>query len=237
MNPEIKRIMRLLLITSLLLGCLCCSPERELSEEQQAEKLYAEYYIRYLQDKKQLKAEATFKRSIDVDSARSIEPNGSIFLQNVQLTPVRIDKRNLRYQKEFNRVFEPEYNFKFVDDDEQVINHNIKMTSIPKFSIESNIGSKANGINIQWEGENLKKNEQLIILLSDANDKTSSFVIEGPTSKSSCVFPSTRMDALSNGKGYLYLVKTQKTEVEKEDMLIHTVVEYYSDKMNIEIVD
>jgi len=234
--------MRNLLITFLLLGLMSCSCGLEKPDEQAIpearHKLYVDYYLRYLQSEKQLKVEASFREGIHIDSAKNIEPEGSVFLENIQLLPYRISSDNLRYQKEFNRVFEDEYNFKFVDDKEQsIINHPIQISSIDNFSIEENTGSKSTGFNITWEGDTLQENEELLVLLTDSKNKASSYIMEGPSSKKSCTFPTTRMDGLNTGKGFLYLVKKQKSFVEKEEMSIKTLAEFYSDKVDINITE
>ncbi len=226
--------MRIFLFFTILVALFACSNEQKSKSE---ELLFAEYYLRYLESEGEMKAEATFAKGKDKKSARKTDLEGTITINGMGLDPIKIDGKTLRYQQVLKAKFKDNYTFQFIDDLDQKTDHAIRLAPINKFTIKSNTVSKIQGFTLEWVGSPLEKNEQLLVMITDKNGKAHSVTFNGATTTSSVQIPSSELTPLSEGEGYIYLVKKQAGNSNSDKMHILSEMEYYSDKLEVLIAN
>lgn len=215
----------------LLLGVFACA--EDATSNKQNENLYVDYYIRYLQAEKQLKAEAKFSAGKTYETALPTELDGNVLFQERTLNPIRVQSKTLRYQREFKRKYENKVSFSIKKDNNTEINHEIKFEPINDFSLNNGVINTQKDNTITWQGAKLKKGERLLALITDSKNKASSFEVKGPSMETAINIPAQKLQALAKGKGFVYLVKKQQNLEEKANASIHSQVEFYTDKIEI----
>lgn len=199
-------------------------------------KLFADLYVRYLQNEQQMKAEASFKKGLNLKNAEKVDFDGEIKLNNRLLSPVKIKDAIFRYQLSQEQAFKERYNFALTEDNGDEANHSIKISPIAKFSLTEGAASKANGFELKWDGANLTKAERLLVMITDKNSKAHSISVNGPSENQSISITGADLEPLDTGNGYIYLVKKQENETIEQNTIISSLAEFYTDRILIEIV-
>lgn len=226
--------MRYLFGILILCTLAACQNEQAAANEV---KLFANYYVRYLQNEQQLKAEASFKKGLEKENAKKIDLAGEIRLLNTPLIPININGSILRYQLEQKTKLKPNYEFVLEHDSGELSKHKIEISPIREFSLENGVASQSKGFQLNWEGANLSENDRLLIMITDQNDKAHSITINGPTSGQSAAIQGTDLLGLATGNGYIYLVKKSNQEEIQNKTVINSLAEYYTDRILVEIVE
>lgn len=216
----------------ILLTSLCLSCESSQKQSIQKDILKIDYYVRYLQSDKQVKAAISFSEVID--STKKIIPKrmNEVLFQNNALDGKKV-KDSYKYQLTKQIPFEDAYNFAYRDYTQQVGNHSISINPITDFSIKKNKVSKLGGTTLTLVGNPLQKKETIVILLSDAKNKTSTFFAK---ELSITISPENVKD-LSLGKGSIYVVRKHVMENTSDIQQLSGLTEYYSEVKEIEIVE
>ncbi len=228
--------MRYLLVCFLFFSMISCQQDSAKSSNNDV-KLFADFYVRYLQNEQQLKAEAIFKRGLDKEKANKIELEGDVKFDGQLLNPIKLNNSIFRYQLESKRAFKENTIFKIEHDKGTTTEHSIGMSPIGKFSLENGSASKKNGFLLAWDGANLTDKERLLVLVTDKNNKAHSISINGPSKNQQARIKGVDLQPLATGAGYIYLVKKTSNTVTKDDMIISSLAEYYTDRILIEILE
>jgi len=229
---NVKKSNWLSIVFILLLSCYF-SCESIQKKSLQNDILKIDYYVRYLQSDKQVKAEISFSEV--VDSTKKIMPKRmvEVLFQENALDGKRIKDR-YKYQLTKNISFADTFNFTYRANTTQgVANQFITINPIIDFSIKKNKVSKLGGTILTLIGNPLQQEESIIILLSDANNKTITFLAKELTFN---ILPEKVKD-LASGKGTIYVVRKHSSTADSEVQQLTGLTEYYSEVKEIEIVE
>ena len=222
----------LLSISFILLTFLCLSCESSQTQSNQKDILKIDYYVRYLQSDKQVKAEISFSEVID--STKKIIPKrmNEVLFQDSALDGKKV-KDSYKYQLAKQIPFLDTYNFAFRDHTQEVVKQAISINPITDISIKKNKVSKLGGTTITLGGTPLQKEESIVILLSDIHNKTVTFFAK---ELSINILPE-RVSSLTLGQGTIYAVRKQNLNKISDTYQLTGLTEYYSDVKEIEIVE
>ena len=95
--------------------------------------------------------------------------------------------------------------------------------------------SKANGMTLIVRGGLLEKDESLVLLFSDTNNRASTVTVNGPSNSIEHFIPPTNLANLTLGSGKLYLVKKKDEVVEEKRSKTISSIEFYSKTIDVEI--
>ena len=220
----------------LLLSFTACQQDSTASNANDI-KLFANYYVRYLQNEQQLKADASFRKGLEKEKATKIDLAGEVRLANKPLVPVRLNNTIFRYQLEETMDFRSSYDFVLEHDSGEATKHTIALSPIGKFSLENGLASKTDGFQLNWDGAKLEKNERILLMITDKNSKAHSVTINGPSANQMSKIKGADLTGLAAGNGYIYLVKKRMQEEIQGTTVINSLAEYYTDRILVEIVE
>lgn len=197
---------------------------------------FADYYVRYLQTERQLKAHASF---MEGDSLKNAEPKK--FRSGVSFQGKRMELRNLnnkvfRYLLNEETNYSDAYLFRHRDEDGNYWEYTIKMNPIGDFFVKDEI-SKSQGMTLIVNGGILQSNEQLVLLFSDYNNRATNITINGPTKDIEFELTPDQLQDLEIGSGQLYLVKKQYNEDQEERLSATASIEFYTRSIEIEVLE
>jgi len=138
-------------IAFILLFCCHFSCENTPKQSLQKDILKIDYYVRYLQSDKQVKATISFSEVIDSTKKRLPKRMEEVLFQDSALDGKKV-KDAYKYQITKQISFTDTYNFNFRDHTEQVANQSISIHPITDFVIKKNKVSKLGGTNITLGG-------------------------------------------------------------------------------------
>jgi len=223
----------LLLGIAMLLGsCQNSAPKAPKPKE----KLFIDFFVRYLTDESQLKAQATFSEGISPDESKAKRIEGGVAFQNSGMTEQNIQGRVTRYELERESEYTGSFPFNLKDDDGKQREYLLKMSPIEDFFIKGEI-SKSRGMTLVVNGGLIKANEQLVLLFSDEENRAYSITLSGPAKTIEFELKSDQTAPLRPGPGKLYLVKRQDNVEENEEISLVSSIEYYTSAIEIEVVE
>lgn len=229
----VKKISIFLTVLILLLSwCFSCKFTKK--ESIQTDALQIDYYVRYLQSGKQLKAEISFA---EVDSIQKIMPKkmSEVLFQNLALDGKKLPKK-YRYELTTETVEKEHYSFTYRLDSRLSSTQEIIITPIADFSIKKDKVSLNAGTKVKVMGKPLQENESIILLISDENNKTSTLKIDTLSTNKEIVVQPEQLNSLKLGKGTIYLVRRQITKEKSNHVQLTGLTEYYTTAKNIEII-
>ncbi len=222
----------LIVFAAAFTACRNNEPEKVKSD------LYGDFFIRYLAPEKELKAYASFSQGDSVASSRPIELPGGVSFQGSGMQVRDLQGTQIRYSYTNQADYKAPYTFKAKTPDGQTLEHTVDMGGIGKFSISEGVISKSKGMTVVVEQGSLKKTESIVMLFTVPATGASYTIIEkGPHPNDVHAIPPTALPALPKGKVQLYLVKKQESVADNETANITASAEYYSDILEIEVVD
>ena len=196
--------------------------------------LLSEYFVRYLQSQKQIKAHASF---FEGDSLATVHPKtffGGVSFQGSGMVPKDLAGKATRYTLTRKGEYEGKFQFRYKNDENEDQAHVIEMSPIEEFLLQGDI-SKSNGMTLIVRGGLLEKKESLILLFSDDQNRASTVTVQGPSNSIEHFIPPTNLANLSLGTGKLYLVKKKEEIVEKGRQRTISVIEFYSNTIDVEV--
>ncbi len=202
--------------------------------------LFANYYVRYLQDGAQTRAEVSF---FEGDSIKTAQPKefSSVFFQKGAMELRRISARTLRYESETNDSYSPDYSFRYkrISSQSEEESQLLKMSPLRIFSVDSGLVSKKKGLKLSWADDALGEQEGLILLFTDKNGATAEVALAGPTPLASAkIATGNYLQDFAVGAGaQLALVKKQLRRGQEPKKQWVTTVEFYSQPIPIAIVE
>jgi hypothetical protein len=204
-----------------------------LTSCKQPEKLNIEANLRYLSDDKKL--DASFKISQLSNLTKSIKIEDAFFndgamerKENAIQGIVYQAKRDGKFPDSLALHFKHEqhrYEFK------------IQSSAIKNLGVRDTLAHKLGEINVFWQGEPLKKDESLTVLISDLDGTLAETKIAGATSKSEVKIPGAMFSGLKNGVGSIYVVKTQIEQIKTKELQGNIVTEFYSEAVKVKIIE
>ncbi|RMG87153.1 MAG: hypothetical protein D6714_02955 [Bacteroidetes bacterium] len=196
--------------------------------------LFANFYVRFLQPEKQVKAEATFFLGEDRQTARPFSVEGGVAFQGSGMGARTLPDGTIRYNYENALSWPGAFVFQFKDPGGKIQKQSVGIEPVGSFSVASP-ASQTKGLQIRLESTPLKKGQTLVALISDQKAKTVSFILESDNDTAQCSIPPQKLAELSPGKATLYLVKKEVKTIQNPGYLAQTTIEYYSNNYTFEL--
>lgn len=216
----------------LLLPFLACQTTTT-TETESAEKLFINYYARYLQNDRLFRAEADF---LIGDSIQVAQPTTMpiVRFQGGTMPLKELPERAARYKTERSGNFQSKIQFKYENEQgvEQV--NDFQLDPVESFLFKDDI-SQSKGFTIVWKGSPLQQGEKLLLLFGDKNNKAASTEILGPTQRSESTLEGAFLKDLQTGPGVLLLVRSKEGKITEEKQVINYELSYYSSPQDIRI--
>ncbi|MCR9290219.1 MAG: hypothetical protein NXI23_22840 [Bacteroidetes bacterium] len=227
-----KNLLKIVLFTIVCLVA-CNSEPRPLTH---SETLFANFYIRYLQPEKQVKAEANFLKGDSLKTAKPLLIDGGVAFLSSGMSNRTLPNGAIRYTYENFLDYPSEFTFKFKNPSGDAQKKIVKLDPLSPISAKGSISQSKGGILI-LEKDTLSNGESLVVLISDAEGHTVSFVVESESGSSEFEIPAKKLAKLSSGKINLYVVRKRVEEVNEPGYSFTSTIEYYSDNHEFELVD
>ena len=216
-----KQLLLFIAIINLSLGC------------KQAAKPHITSYIRYLSE--DLQTDVEFRVLDEKDSTRCKKIDDAFFNDGA-MERKENKVQGLFYQAIRNGKYPDAFAFRFKDE-KKAYSTSIKAAAIDGLSVKDSLAHKLNGMLIAWKGEPLRKDETLTVLVTDSEETVAEAKIQGATTKTETFVPGAMFSGLKNGKGTVYVVKRRAETVHNEELMIDSVVEFYSKSVKVNLVE
>mgnify|MGYP007059400027 CR=1 FL=1 len=228
---KLTKILSLIILTQFF---ACKNPAVEPQEK--PPHWFANYYVRYLQTERQLKAHASF---LEGDSLKNAEPKrfrGGVSFQGKRMEMRNLNNKVFRYLLNEEANYSDSFLFRHRDEEGNYWEYTIKMNPIEDFFVKNEI-SKSKGMSLIIKGGILQENEELILLFSDQDSKAASISITGPSNTIEFFIEPEKLHNLTPGPGQLYLVKKQVNQDQEERLSAVSSIEFYSKTIDIEVLE
>lgn len=213
-------------------GCQNNTPRQPKPQE----KLFIDFFVRYLSDESQLKAQASFSEGISPDDSKAKQIEGGVAFQNSGMTEQNLQGKVIRYELVRSGDYTGNFPFNFKDEEGQQREYILKMSPIEDFFIKGAI-SKSKGMTLVVNGGLIKANEQLVLLFSDEDSRAYSITLSGPAKTIEFSLSPEQTAPLRPGPGQLYLVKRQDNIEENDEISLVSSIEYYTTAIDIEVIE
>ncbi len=214
------------IIYSMLLGILFFACKQETSSTKSAKRYVADFYVRYLEEERNLKATASFFEK--TDTSRLLlpwSPEKNVLFQASSMEKRTIQNGVVRYIKESSGLsFMAPFQFSFADGRQKVV---LQMDPIGLLTLEK-APSKKTGIQLTVEQGQLKESESMVFLFSDADNRAYSHTIDGPHPENTYSLSEDDIAEWPSGEGQLYLIKKKQKTEESGNWMYQTQIEFYS---------
>ena len=190
----------------LFIGLFAC----ESTPESDPGTLYGDFYVRYIQDGQQIKAEAWFTLSENDSIRKPYAVDGGVSFQGSGMGSRDLAGRMIRYQYENKSDYPSTLSFQLKD--HTMESHTIEqlMTPVDSFSVAQGL-SISKGGKIELFPGDLQSNEQLVFLFTDAKGQAKSTTVQGPIPGTE-INPNTRCPCRNDSRS-TPIVSGQKTSV------------------------
>lgn len=218
-----------LLLIFLVLGC-----KKRSTEEEKAVFYYANFYARYLQSEKSIKGTAYFTSGPSLSESSPIQLEDGVSFYGYPMKEVTVAQQTQYILEQQNENYtNNKLTFYFNDDKGTVQTYQFQMLPIREVQLVGT-PSKEDGITLTYTGGAIKKNQQLVILYSDDQQKSQTVTLDGPLNESVVLTPN-QIANWSSGKGQLYLVKKEIKEEKRDQWVIQAELEFYSQVIDLEL--
>ncbi len=209
-----------------------CQPATK--KEKKEPNTYAKFVVQYRQNDRLFIAEASYAIGDSLANAQAAEMSSV----NFQGSPMDLNnsaRKSLFYKTERQSNFQNLLKFKTTAPSGKKMTTDFQFEAIESFLVKDQI-SKEKGLTIVWKGLPLGEEENLLILLSDQDNKAASSTILGPTARAEIQIEGTFFKDLKTGSGNLFLVRKKKGEKTEGQSMIQYDLNYYTIPLKIEIL-
>jgi hypothetical protein len=223
-----------ILITIFSIMALGCQSDPSTQDQSVKNILSGQFYVRYLQTEKELKAEVTFNTPIENGQTEPIELT-SVSFEGEPMKIRRLSKpvQIIRYDHLQRGLYQSNYRFEFKHDKLGLLTNTLSMNPILKFSVPNNRVKKSEGLIINWEGFPLTSEQRLVLFFTDENKQAFTAEVEGPTESSTIKLSSDKVTGLKPGQNQLALIQKQlRTKVQNGFQSL-SEIEFYTDPITI----
>jgi hypothetical protein len=199
----------------------------------QEKKQSVELFVRYLEPEQSYRAEAVWLEGDSTLAKSKAFPEGVSFAQ--QNLPVRtLNEDFIRHEGSFDGSYQANAGFSFADQLGNTTKVSPELKPIGEFNIEMPTGLEGNLI-IKVQNSVLSKEEELVVLLTDAKGQSASVIVQGPTRQGDLMVPFSSFGTLEKGKADLYLVKRLSRYQKVRNLNVHLVAELYSKTITVNL--
>ncbi len=212
----------------------------EVPNMKAGEKLFANYYIRYLADEKIMKSEASFFTGVERQK-RNAETFSTISLGGTTMRLDKTSKANPYYKLEQNGVQGNKVKFQFITTQGAKEEDLISTPMLESISFGKQLSQSKNGL-LSWKGEPLGDKESLVLLFTNKEERTTSTVVNGPSEKSELLIPFKKLEKISLGVNRVYIVRKSRSIEKKQGSdgtprEVRALTEFYSKTVELEVVE
>lgn len=235
-TPKISFITQLLLFLLFSSGWLACRPEpanEEVSYRQS--KIFAEFFVRYLAPEQQLRGQASFWEGVSPSNRQPVLPEGPVSFEGRPMESKPLPGNHIRFSRTDHTNYEEQMVFHFRMPEGRDLKYELKMTPVRDFFIKGEI-SKSNGTTLVVNGGLMNKEESLVLLFTDTQQKATAITIPGPTTDIELTLSPEQLQDLTPGVGKLYLMKKLDKKESHPNLELTAAVEYYTDSRLIEVI-
>lgn len=200
-----------------------------------SEPVFADFYIRYLEEEGKLRAEASF---FSGDSLKNAKPKtfNAVFFQGGAMELRDLKSKGKKYRSERSLKFNSPFNFNWKNEDGTPSSFDLKMEPINDISIEGNLSQQKTAI-LNWKGSPLSDKESLVVVLTDSKNQTTIINKKGPLTDNRIEIKPEDLTKLSSGVIKVYLVKKNSEKIQKESTFVESAIEFYSKTFETELQD
>ncbi|MCP3929173.1 MAG: hypothetical protein GY705_08745, partial [Bacteroidetes bacterium] len=203
---------------------------------EKSEKLFAELYVRYLENEKELKAQVVFFKGDSLENAQPASTDGRISFQGSEMLSRNLNGNTIRHTISFQSDYQETFTFQFQDLSSQIRKYEAGMSPIEGFIVKDQI-SLSNGMQLILKGEKLSRDESLVLLFSNEKHQAHSIIVEGPTESIELDIPAHQVKEFPIGNGTLYLVKKQTRPIKENYVSGTSTIEFYTNAIDVEVVE
>jgi hypothetical protein len=215
------------LILGLVLLAAACSSDQE-------PKIYGSFFVRYMEQGRQIKAHANFYEGDTLATARPKTWTGGVAFLGSSMDARDLQGSGIRYVAERQMDFLSKCVFRFTDEKGKMQEVRMDACSMSQAEFKQP-ASKQAGLIFSYSGEKLKAGESIVFLLTDEQNQTKTLQFQGPQSSNEIVLTTDMAASVPLGKLQAYAVRTRKTELKQGrfDYLLES--EYYTKATAIEV--
>ncbi len=213
------------------MGCNSNSDQQALSAH-----LVANYYIRYLEPEKQVKAEVSFFKKDTSGYDTPLRMNNPVKFQGQAMGHRELPDGSVRYNFENFFSYPTEFVFEFNNLENLIQKQVLKLAALRSFSMVGE-ASRSKGAQLSLEGNEFQKDESLVILLSDLRTNTFSIEFDLEPGMTSLDIPAEKLAQLEAGAIKMYLVRKQVQQIEEPGYILNSTIEYYSKDLGFLLTD
>lgn len=217
----------LYLLLGVLLFAAACSSDQQ-------PKIYGSFFVRYMEEERQIKAHANFYEGDTLAAARPKIWTGGVSFLGSSMDVRDLQGSGMRYTAERQMDFMSEYMFRFTDEKGKMQEIKMNAGSMAKAGFKEPVSKQA-GLVFTYSGEKLKASESIVILLTDEQNQTQTIEFQGPQSSNDIILSNDTAASIPPGKWQMYAVRTGKTEMKQGrfDYLLES--EYYTRTVVVEV--
>lgn len=197
-------------------------------------RLIADYFVRYLADVSEIKAQASFYEGDTLETAVPKAIAGGLSFQQSAMETKSLSRGVVRYLLQRRSEFIPPFTFAFTGDDGEKVTYNVPMNPVDSFSFRGPV-SKSKGGTLLLKGTPLSAEESLVVLFSDARNQAGSVTIQGPITTQEVFIPATNLAHLQTGAGMVYLVRKIVKIEDTPARYVIASAEYYTPAIDVNL--
>ena len=224
-------------VTLLAIGSMFFFGCQRPRQQEEPKHLFAEFFVRYLQAEKELKAHVSFYEGDTVKTAVPKSFAGGATFQGHSMEARNLPGGTIRYIYEQLGTYADTFQFRFKDDFGQNRIIPVAMTPIDSFAVQGGQASRSAGMSLFARGGQLNQGESMVLLFSDEDQKASTIMLTGPSAGEEYRIPAAKVETLSPGKNTLYLVKKKRTAEKGDSLSVLADIEFYTRSIEVEVVE
>ncbi len=224
----VKHCALLLFVIISLPACQNNTPPKKQVEPE----YLSSFYLRYLEDTRDLRAEV-YCKSLDSLQGAAIQLTQPPKFQGKEMRGIKVPGFGHRYQSTDKQDFQADYSFEVKLANGQVVKPAINTEAL-KYRINLPV-SKSKGFSIEWEGKPLIEEERLLVIVSTTKGENTTMTRLGPSTLSGTRILPEQLKDLSTGKAELFIVKKKQIDLPKATPG-SLLLEYYTGTQEIDIV-
>lgn len=213
-----------------VLGHASCTGEKGAGKP----RLIADYFVRYLADVAELKAQASFYEGQTLQTATPKAMPGGVTFQQSAMEVKSLGGQVLRYSLQRRSTFNPPFAFGYTNDGGEKEAYTLPLNPVESFSFKGPV-SRSKGFTLVFQGAPLGKEESLVLLFSDATNQAATITVQGPQAGNELTIPAGELSKLQNGPGTVYLVRKTALIEDSPTRYIIASGEYYTATMKVDL--
>lgn len=202
-------------------------------EEKHQSKLFAEFYLRLVQDEPLVKGEVSFFEgdSLSVARPRTFK---QVLINNQLMAAKELKMKGTSYRGSLNGLTDSIYTFSFINANDEQQSYQLSVDRIDAFLIKDG-WTKSTGMSVVWKGTPLSEQEELVLLFTDKKNKSSIIEVSGPTKHSEVILTTDQLAPLNLGPGKLYLVRKTNRQTVTEKTQFTSRVEFFTAPISLTV--